>query len=145
MQYAIVRQDAEESRGLYEDLTKRLRAAGVLEGLKPSDITVVDPGRAPAKPSKPDVPLYLAIAAAGGFFLGCCGALLVDTLDNKINSIEDVEQLTGKSILGALPFVKDDEGKGESFPLHRLNPPMRNPCVRSDPRCCFGKAVSRPK
>ena len=113
VQYAIVRQDAEESRGLYEDLTKRLRAAGVLEGLKPSDITVVDPGRAPAKPSKPDVPLYLAIAAAGGFFLGCCGALLVDTLDNKINSIEDVEQLTGKSILGALPFVKDDEGKGE--------------------------------
>ena len=112
VQYAIVRQDAEESRGLYEDLTKRLRAAGVLEGLKPSDITVVDPGRVPAKPSKPDVPLYLVIAVAGGFFLGCCGALLVDTLDNKINSIEDVEQLTGKTVLGALPFVKEEKGKG---------------------------------
>ena len=113
VQYAIVHQEAEESRGLYEDLTKRLRAAGVLEGLKPSDITVVDPGRVPAKPSKPDVPLYMSIAVAGGFFLGCCGALLVDTLDNKINSIEDVEQLTGKTVLGALPFVKDEEG--ESF------------------------------
>jgi len=112
VQYAIVRQDAEESRGLYEDLTKRLRAAGVLEGLKPSDITVVDPGRVPAKPSKPDVPLYLVIAVAGGFFLGCCGALLVDTLDNKINSTEDVEQLTGKTVLGALPFVKEEKGKG---------------------------------
>ena len=112
VQYAIVRQDAEESRGLYEDLTKRLRAAGVLEGLKPSDITVVDPGRVPAKPSKPDVPLYLLIAVAGGFFLGCCGALLVDTLDNKINSIEDVEQLTGKTVLGALPLVKEEKGKG---------------------------------
>lgn len=112
VQYAIVRQEAEESRGLYEDLTKRLRAAGVLEGLKPSDITVVDPGRVPAKPSKPNVPLYMAITLGGGFFLGCCGALLVDTLDNKINSIEDVEGLIGKTVLGALPFVKEEDGKG---------------------------------
>jgi capsular exopolysaccharide synthesis family protein len=111
IEYAIVRQEAEESRGLYEDLTKRLRAAGVLEGLKPSDVTVVDPGRVPAKPTKPNVPLYLAIAAGGGFFLGCCGALLTDTLDNKISSVDDLEQLTGQTILGALPFVKDEEGK----------------------------------
>lgn len=112
VQYAIVHQEAAESRGLYEDLTKRLRAAGVLQGLKPSDVTVVDPGRAPAKPSKPNVPLYMAIALGGGFFLGCCGALLVDVLDNNINGIISLEELTGQSILGALPFAGDQDGKG---------------------------------
>lgn len=112
IQYAIVHQEAEESRGLYEDLTKRLRAAGVLQGLKPSDVTVVDPGRAPAKPSKPNVPLIVVIGVGCGFFLGCCGALLVDTLDNKINGIASLEELTGQSILGALPFAGNQSGKG---------------------------------
>ena len=103
VEYAIVRQEADESRGLYEDLLKRLKEAGVLEGLKSSNITVVDPGRVSARPKKPNVPLYMAIALAGGFFLGCCGALLVDTLDNKISSVAEAEDSTGQSILGALP------------------------------------------
>lgn len=103
VEYAIVRQEADDSRGLYEDLLKRMKSAGILEGLRPSNITVVDSGREPAKPKKPNIPLYMAIAMAGGLFLGGCGALLVDTLDNKINSVSEVEELTGKSILGALP------------------------------------------
>ncbi len=103
VEYAIVRQEAEESRALYEDLFKRLNEAGVLAGLKSSNITVVDPGRVPAKPKKPNVPLYMAIAVGAGFFLGCCGALLRDTLDNKINSVAELEELTGQGVLGALP------------------------------------------
>ena len=49
---------------LYEDLLKRLKEAGVLEGLRLSNITVVDPGRVPAKPMTPNVPLYIAVACA---------------------------------------------------------------------------------
>ena len=103
VEFAIVSQEAQESRELYEDLLKRLKEAGVLEGLKSSNITVVDPGRTPAKPKLPNVPLYMAIALTGGFFFGCCGALLADTLDNKINSIAEVEELIGQALLGALP------------------------------------------
>jgi capsular exopolysaccharide synthesis family protein len=105
--YAIVRQEAVESRELYEDLLKRLKEAGVLEGLKSSNITVVDPGRVPAKPKKPNVPLYMAAALGGGFFLGCLGALLVDTLDNKISGINEVTELTGQTPMGATPFVDE--------------------------------------
>jgi polysaccharide biosynthesis transport protein len=110
IQFTIVSQEAMDSRELYEDLLKRLKEAGILEGLKSSNITVVDPGRVPAKPDKPNVPLYMAIALAGGFFLGCCGAFIVDTLDNKINGVADVEQTLGQPILGALPFVSDMPG-----------------------------------
>jgi polysaccharide biosynthesis transport protein len=110
VEYTIVRQEAEQSRGLYEDLLKRLKEAGVLEGLRSSNITVVDPGRVPAKPQKPAVPLYMAIAIGGGFFLGCCGALLVDVLDNKINSTSQVEELIGQSVLGALPNIEKSVG-----------------------------------
>ncbi len=106
IEYAIVRQEADESRGLYEDLLKRLKEAGVLEGLKSSNITVVDPGRTPAKPKRPNVPLYMAISLGAGLFLGGLGALLVDTLDNKLNTITEVEDIVGQKLLGATPLTE---------------------------------------
>jgi capsular exopolysaccharide synthesis family protein len=105
IEYMIVRQEAEESRGLYEDLLKRLKEAGVLAGLKSSNITVVDPGRVPASPKTPNVRLYMLAALFGGFFLGSLGALLLETLDNKISSTHEVEELTGQTLFGATPLI----------------------------------------
>jgi len=111
IEFAIVRQEAEESSGLYEDLLKRLKEAGVLEGLRSSNITVVDPGRVPAKPSKPKVLLYMAAALIGSFVLGSVGALFVDALDNKVNGITDLEESFGESVLGALPVIDRSKSK----------------------------------
>ena len=111
IEYAIVRQEAEESRTLYEDLLKRLKEAGVLEGLKSSNITVVDPGRVPAKPVKPNIPLYIAGALAGSWFLGCIAAFVVDTLDNKVKGITDIEESFGERVLGALPVIDRSKSK----------------------------------
>ena len=112
IEYAIVRQEADESRGLYEDLLKRLKEAGVLEGLKSSNITVVDPGRTPATPKRPNVPLNMAISLAAGLFLGGLGALLVNTLDNKINTIAEVEDIVGQRLLGATPLTDTGTSTG---------------------------------
>ncbi len=107
IEYAIVRQEAEQSRGLYEDMLKRLKEAGVLQGLKSSNITVVDPGRVPSSPKKPNIPLYMITALGGGFFLGSLLGLLVETLDNRIGGTEEVEQLTGQSLFGATPLIDE--------------------------------------
>ena len=103
IQFVIVKQEADESRQLYEDLLQRLKEAGVLEGLKSSNITVVDPGRVPAKPKKPNVPLYLSLGLFGGLFLGCGGAFVVDVLDNKIHTVTDIEEILGHNVLGVTP------------------------------------------
>ena len=112
--YMIVRQEAEESRGLYETLLKRLKEAGVLAGLRSSNITVVDPARTPSKPAKPNVLLYLAASLAGGLFLGSCGALLRDTMDNKIQNLPELEAYLGEMPLGILPYHKESRGLGET-------------------------------
>jgi succinoglycan biosynthesis transport protein ExoP len=104
IEYTIVRQEAEQSRTLYESLLSHLKEAGVLEGLKSSNITVVDPARVPAKPAKPNVPLYLAGSIALGLFLGCGGAFLVDLQDNKIHDLTALELQTGHMPLGILPY-----------------------------------------
>lgn len=121
-EFAIVRQEADESRGLYEDLLKRLKEAGVLEGLRSSNITVVDPGRVPSKPSTPNVPLSMAIGLGSGLFLGCFAALLLDTLDNKIKSIAETEELTGQSLFGATPlFASADIPESKNGETHFMS------------------------
>ena len=134
IEYMIVRQESEKSRELYEDLLKRLKEAGVLEGLKSSNITVVDPGRMSARPKKPNVPLYLLASLGGGLFLGCLGGLLVDTLDNKISSIHEVEELTGQTLLGATPLIGHIVRQPASEGQAQLT-------TRDDPHSTFAEAV----
>lgn len=108
--YAIAKEEATSSRGLYNDLLKRLNEAGVLEGLQSSNVTVVDPGRVPAKPVKPNVPVYMVLSLVAGIFVGCSIGLVVDSLDNKINDIGDLEQQIGQTALGVLPEVPNSDG-----------------------------------
>jgi capsular exopolysaccharide synthesis family protein len=111
IEYMIVRQEAEQSRGLYETLLGHLQEAGVLEGLRSSNISVVDPARVPSKPSKPNVPLYLALSFAGGLFLGCSGAIIVDIRDNKIRDLRELEAEVGKAPIGILPVFNLARGR----------------------------------
>lgn len=126
IQYAIVRQEADDSRHLYEDLLAKLKQAGVLEGLKSSNITVVDPGRAPYKVHKPNFPIYLGIALFGGFLLGCVSAFFIDLLDTKVNSIEDIEEISGEDVFGVLPefrhTARPSSADVPSVPLVLLEP-----------------------
>ncbi len=107
----IVRQEAEQSRGLYETLLAHLQEAGVLEGLRSSNISIVDPARVPSKPSKPNVPLYLAVSVAGGLLLGCGGAIVVDLRDNKIRDLRELEAEVGKAPIGILPVFNLARGR----------------------------------
>ena len=105
IEFMIAKQEAEDSRTLYETLNTHLKEAGVLEGLHSSNITVVDPGRVPAKPVKPNVPLYLSLSLLGGAFLGSIGALFRDATDDRIQSMEMVEAALATPILAILPLV----------------------------------------
>lgn len=129
IEYAIVRQEAEESRGLYEDLLKRLKEAGVLQGLRSSNITVVDPGRTPSRPKQPNVPLYLGLSLGAGLFLGVCGALVTDSIDDKIQSVEEIERDLKMVPLGILPHL----GEPQWYGRHRRVPALMRKSQPSGP------------
>ena len=103
MEYSIARQEADQSRNLYETLLSHLKEAGVLEGMRSSNFTIVDPARTPSKPAKPNVPVYLAASLVFGIFLGCWGALVADLRDHRIYDFMDLESNTGHVTFGVLP------------------------------------------
>ena len=104
VEYTIARQEADQSRTLYETLLSHLKEAGVLEGMRPSNFTVVDPARVPSRPAKPNVPLYLAASLILGLFLGCGGALVMDLRDHRIHDFMEIESKTGHATFDVLPY-----------------------------------------
>lgn len=126
--FTVLRQEADESRKLYQGLLERFKEAGVLESLKGSTITVVDPGRIPGKPKKPDVTRSMAAAIGAGFMLGLFLALIVDVTDTKINTISDAEQISGGALLGVTPFFKPNEAL---FAFEGASPPANMSYLQS--------------
>lgn len=116
IEYAILSKEADQSQELYQDLLKHLKEAGILEGLHSSNITVVDQGRPPSKPSKPQVPLYLALGLGAGLFFGGCTALLVEAIDNKIQGTEEIEAMQ-LPVLGIVPQIEAEKRVGNAIML----------------------------
>lgn len=103
--YELAKQDADGSRELYQGLLGKLKEAGVLEGLRSTNLTVVNAADEPAtnRPHSPNVPLCFAGALMGGLFLGCAGALVREATDGSIRSIDDLESLLGVPLGGVVP------------------------------------------
>jgi polysaccharide biosynthesis transport protein len=104
VQYQIARQEATQSRNLYENLVARMKEADVVAGMRSSNITLVDAARAPARPAKPNVLIYAAGSIAGGLLFGICGALFRDATDTRIQEVGDMELLLAEASIGLLPY-----------------------------------------
>ena len=110
--YMIAKHEAESSRGLYDHLLEKLKEANVLAGLRSSELQIVDSAVVPARPAKPDVPLYLAFGALAGMTLGVVCVFVIDTMDRTIRNPEQVENTTYVPVLGVIPDAALSSGTG---------------------------------
>lgn len=79
----------------------------------PIKLTRVRDAIAAFEPSSPNVPLNLALGFLVGAALGLGVAVLRAVLDNKVRSPRDIEELTDRPLIGAIPF----DPKAKSRPL----------------------------
>jgi capsular exopolysaccharide synthesis family protein len=107
--YTVAKQEADQDRSLYEDLYRKMQEAGALAGLRSSNVSVVDPSMVSGKPKVPNVPVYLALSIVLGIFFGTALALLIDRLDKRLQTIEQVERELGLHPLGVLPTFPTTE------------------------------------
>jgi succinoglycan biosynthesis transport protein ExoP len=147
IEYGIAKQEADNSRDLYEDLSKRLGEAGVIEGLRSSNITVVSAGKVAAKPTSPNPPLYLLAAVLLGIFAGICAALYVDMSDPTIQSFAELEDSLGVPLLAVLPsFARKNLQSLLPFSKRRLltirgGSTIEKPVVLDKPGNSFAEAM----
>lgn len=119
--YTIAKQEADSNRTLYENLLRRLKEAGVMAGLRSSELSVIDPAVVPGRPSKPNIPLYLGFGLLSGLTLGVVCAFVADSMDRTVRDPEEIEMATNISVLGVIPQAELLAGEHSFFKANVWN------------------------
>ena len=86
------------SKAVFEKEAKRITKA--------NDIQVIDKAILPQNPIKPNKMMNMAIAAVLGAMIGLFVVFLIEYLDNKLKTPQDIEKHLGLSVLGVVPNEK---------------------------------------
>jgi len=105
-QYALLRQDAESSRQLYDQLELKMKESNLAAGLNTASVNIIDEAVLPLGPVSPDVRSNVMISGALGMLVGILGAFLIDSLDDTLRTSEDVELFSGLLSIGAIPHFQ---------------------------------------
>ena len=103
VQFAVLSQEAFSRKKLYEDLYTKLQEANVSAGIKATNITIVDPARSQSVPVRPKPLTNLALGMLLGIFVGLAIAFTADNLDRTVTTPVEVEEITGKPVIGVIP------------------------------------------
>lgn len=110
VQFAVLSQEAFSRKNLYEDLYTKLQEANVSAGIKATNITIVDPARSQSIPIRPKPVSYMAIGVLFGIFVGLSTAFTADNLDRTVTTPLEVEEITGKPVIGVIPTFGEPVG-----------------------------------
>jgi len=122
---AVLQQEADSTRMLYEDLYTKLQESQLAEGIKDADVTVISAGLVAGKAARPKPPLWTALGFVGGMFIGVAMAFVLDTLDDAVVTESQLEEIAGIPVLGLI--VKFDHpsasgGKGPTGKSDEIMP-----------------------
>src|SRR5206468_1689162 len=106
-EYQTLKREADSDKGLYEELIRKIKEAGINASFQNSSIRVADPARPGLKPVFPTVWLNVLLAFLCAGFIGVGAAVLSDVLDNTVRDPDQVARLMHAQVIGSLPAVKD--------------------------------------
>jgi succinoglycan biosynthesis transport protein ExoP len=106
VQYAVLQQEVNVDRVLYESVLKRLNETHVSNDLAVSNMTMTERARMPVSPSSPNISHNVLVGMGFGLFLGVGMAFFMEYLDSTIRTAEDVWRATSIPTLGVVPHVR---------------------------------------
>jgi polysaccharide biosynthesis transport protein len=107
IEYQMVRQEADQTRTVYDDMSRHLKESGLLAGLRSTNISVVDWAKSGDSPDKPVILLYLCGSLLVGLVGGVVAALLRDVTDTRIQDLREISRELGPMPLSVLPYQKE--------------------------------------
>jgi polysaccharide biosynthesis transport protein len=103
VEYMILRREAESSRDLYQGLLKKLKEAGIMAGLRSTNVTILDQAQVPSLPVEPRPLLNISLGLLVGLLLAAGLAYVMESLDQSIESVFEAEFCSGLPSLGLIP------------------------------------------
>lgn len=109
--YKIFKRQVDTDRDIYRALLQRLKEVEVTEGIRASNIHVLDSAQLPFRPHRPRPLINIALALLVGLAGGIGLAFFQEYLDSSIKTPEDVERHLRLGTLGALPMLRTKRGQ----------------------------------
>lgn len=105
IQYNIYQREVDTNRQLYDGLLQRYKEIGVA-GVGTNNIAIVDPAIVPTIPSSPKLMLNLLLALLAGVALAAAAVFVLENLEERLRSQEEVARVLGIPLLGTVPVAE---------------------------------------
>jgi len=110
-EYKTLKREADSDKGLYEELVRKIKEAGINSSFQNSSIRLADSARPALKPLFPDLRINAILALLFSTLLGIGAAVLADVLDTTIHDPDQIQRGMRTEVLGSLPVVKAWRGR----------------------------------
>jgi polysaccharide biosynthesis transport protein len=101
--FFTAREDLERQLAMMKDLYDKQQKQRIEQGQPVTPIRVIDSASAAPFPSRPNIPLNIALSIIVGLILGVSLAFFIEYLDTSIHKVEDVEKFLNIPVLGVVP------------------------------------------
>ncbi len=103
---SVTGSDPDETAAVANEMARQVSI--VAQEIEMADsINVIDEAVSPDAPSGPNRTLYIAVAFLAGLFLAVAIVVLMDMLNTRVRSAEEVEELLDISVIGRFPTMKE--------------------------------------
>jgi len=107
-QYNALKKEADANAQIYAVLYQRIKEVAIAAETKSSSIRIVDRARVLRRPTRPKRTQNVLFGVAGGLVGGIGLALLLEFLDTRIRTPEDIKRYLGAESVSVIPVI----GKG---------------------------------
>lgn len=111
-EFQRLKANSQRTQALYDRLLATMQTLDVNKQISPESVTVMERA-SNAVTNRPGLPRKLLIGALAGLAAGMLLLLLMDRLDDRINSFSELQELFTEEVLGQIPREKSALRKGE--------------------------------
>jgi succinoglycan biosynthesis transport protein ExoP len=111
-----LQRDREMAEKMYLMLANKLQDLQIRENMRRNTARVFQRASPPRAPVQPRSVQHLALSLGLGVLLGCCLAFLLEYLDDRITSPEEVDRLLGLPVLAYIPAITSDRRLMHALP-----------------------------
>lgn len=130
---AVLRRDVETAQRAYDQASQRLSQTRLESLASQTNIMPLSPANEPVQPSRPRVLLNVLVSIFLGTLLGVGCALLLELLNRRVRSAEDLEGALGLPVLASIASSQQALSLGQRLNLRLMRRRPSSPAPRPGP------------
>jgi capsular exopolysaccharide synthesis family protein len=141
VQHAILKKEVTTNDQIYKIILEKSKEMDLNTQIVGNNVKIIDPPTLPVSPVYPRKKVIMGSGALLGLFLAILGVLVAEHFDNKVRTVEDIENKLKLTSLGVVPDYRRMKGPGPDL---KSGKPLEF-VVYDQPKLPFSEAIRNVK